>query len=119
MNANLLQYQDGVWSVADSPVPQETLWSIAMASPEEGWIVGFTHQDAGLILHYQHGQWTSVPSPTHDPLEGITLVSPTEGWAVGSFGAILHYRNGTWSSYTDAIPLESTSPAPAGINLSL
>ncbi len=116
-SGNLLHYQDGTWSVVENPAPQETLWSIAMASPDEGWAVGNTHSDTGLILHYSQGQWTEVPSPTKEFLLGVTLISPAEGWAVGSHGAILHYLNGVWSVYTTAIPLESTQPPAAGVDL--
>lgn len=34
--------------------------------------------------------------PTHANLNGIAMLSPTDGWIVGSQGVILHYAAGTW-----------------------
>jgi hypothetical protein len=37
-------------------------------------------------------------SGTHALLDGIALVSPSEGWAVGEAGTILHLSGGRWSA---------------------
>lgn len=119
---NLLSYQNGQWSVVPTPDPQAILSSIALAVPgvsEEGWAVGHNSGGTtGLLLHDQQGHWTEVPSPTPGLLLGVALVSPSEGWAVGSQGTMLHYLNGTWSSYTDTIPLETAHPTSATGDLS-
>ncbi len=121
-SGNLLYYQNGIWSVVQTPDPQATLSAIALAVPgvsEEGWAVGHNSVGtAGLLLHDHNGQWTEVPSPTPGFLLGIALISPSEGWAVGSQGTILHYLNGVWSSYTDAISEEMTQTLPATDDLS-
>lgn len=126
------------------------LRGIAMVSPEEGWAVGHTqpNQNAAsvrtddptthfmdpVLLHYQQGRWDEVPFPAfttphvygpYTPdikLSSISMVSATEGWAVGStvlpntiqrradgstrvrlvhgrtFGVLLHYHAGQWGA---------------------
>jgi Putative zinc-finger len=107
--------------------------SILMLSPTEGWAVG------RQILHYSNGVWTTVwtasmpawiPTPeatSVDPTEeaqnkslrymfapflsSISMISPTEGWAVGTsystsgdhvlhLPLLMHCSNGVWSVYT-------------------
>jgi hypothetical protein len=38
-----------------------------------------------------------VASPTTQLLDGVALVSPTEGWAMGFNRTFLHYTDGRWS----------------------
>src|SRR5690348_15100014 len=116
-----------------------------MVSPEEGWAVGSTQPNLNaphtrrtddptthfldpVLLHYQQGRWDEVPFPaftalqvygTYTPdmaLSSISMVSATEGWAVGStvlpstphrlvdgltFGVLLHYHAGQWVATYD------------------
>ncbi len=88
--------------------------SISMVSPQEGWAVGVTllrqpSNDPRLpaygdpvILHYWQGHWSPVPLPSaltshlvkirlgcgvHCPgliLHSLSMVSATDGWAVGN-----------------------------------
>ncbi|MGD0405304.1 MAG: PKD domain-containing protein [Candidatus Bathyarchaeia archaeon] len=44
-----------------------------------------------------HGSWSPVTIPITQSLSGISMVSTTEGWAVGSGGIILKLSGGTWS----------------------
>ena len=44
-----------------------------------------------------HGNWSPVTIPITQSLSGISMVSTTEGWAVGSGGIILRLSGGTWS----------------------
>ena len=32
------------------------------------------------------------PPPVHGPVNAVNMLSPTDGWAVGSTGTIAHYR---------------------------
>lgn len=101
------------------------LSDLAMVSPVEGWAVGSVSSGRGgtaggtihptpspespesangLILHFHNCTWT--PLATKYPgtrLSSISMVSATEGWAVGgTFGKplALHYTNGAWTSVT-------------------
>lgn len=122
----IVHYHNGVWARVPSPIAQEggALYSVAMVSATEGWAVG----DYGTILHYHNGAWSVMantppqPAPTATPqldlsqysLHGISMVSPTEGWAVGNTWTmvntgsssvrmdggdpvILHYQSGRWT----------------------
>jgi photosystem II stability/assembly factor-like uncharacterized protein len=60
-----------------------------MVSPTDGWAVG----EAGTILHYRDGSWSTVSSPIK-LLFSVAMISPTDGWAVGGSGTILHYSGG-------------------------
>jgi len=76
------------------PVSKPThlgLEGVSMASQQAGWAVG-----DGVLLRYSDGSW-SVAATTRPAqfLYDIDMVSPTDGWAVGS--DILHYLNGTWA----------------------
>jgi len=79
-------------------IPTETLYSLSMASPHEGWAVG----DKGAILHYTGGRWQQVANPLRDDsyLLSVSMVSPDEGWAVGA-GVMLHYTGGKWQEETN------------------
>ena len=98
-NALVLRYHDGTWEEqARFPGPVDTFTGfngIAMVSASEGWAVG----TGGLIVHYSHGVWTRVASPTSQALLSVAMVSAAEGWAVGDHGTILHYVGGAWSLY--------------------
>ena len=49
------------------------------------------------VLHYDGSSWTVKSNPFGVSVTGIDMVSPTDGWAVGSFGSMYHYVNGSWS----------------------
>ncbi len=109
--------------------------SISMVSASEGWAVGSRPNGKPMtdsmgepdlnavepvILHYKDGRWSldQLPpalsaNPNHFDmtLSSISMVSATEGWAVGStllpayyhtivdgftFGILLHYTGGKW-----------------------
>ena len=111
------------------------LHSISMVSPDEGWAVGVTRLHTPpasapwpeygdpVILHYSQGHWKPVPFPPDVKsrigcrtsgiacpaisLRDISMVSATDGWAVGNsvlppnadgitFGVVLHYTGGKW-----------------------
>jgi hypothetical protein len=109
-------------------IPQrgDMLTGLFMLSASEGWAVGSesisntTTQD--LILHYAHGQWNRVSSPTNKDLgvqnawlTQVVMVSASEGWAIGTLstnpstnpeGSIFHYSAGRWTlqkSFEDSV----------------
>lgn len=109
--------------------------SISMVSQSEGWAVGVTRlrvpsaqtgsPEYGdpVILHYTQGHWKPVPLPPDlksrigchatgslcpaISLRSISMVSATDGWAVGNtllplyadgiiVGVVFHYTGGKW-----------------------
>jgi cyclophilin family peptidyl-prolyl cis-trans isomerase/photosystem II stability/assembly factor-like uncharacterized protein len=87
----LLHYRQGSWQAVPSPIDNQ-LQSVSMATADEGWVVG----DGDVMLHYQNGAWQVVAGPQCFAfLRAVTVLSPTEAWAVGQFtgytSVIQHY----------------------------
>jgi len=102
------------------------LLDVAMVSPTEGWAVGYSSpiipcatpsdpstektvcevkidvdQETVVMMHYVHGAWVSIHLPFHGYLTRISMLSATDGWAVGWDGStldglILHYDGHSW-----------------------
>lgn len=117
----ILHYTGGRWVVdtIDHSGQSETLNAITMVSPSEGWAVGATSDNQtglhSLILHYLHRQWTQVSVPNDKDaalgsLRAISMVSPDDGWIVGSDYArgetniVLHYSGGIWNHVDVGVP---------------
>jgi hypothetical protein len=63
---------------------------------DDAWAVGGSN-GTPLVMHYTGEMWNTVSLPfTGYSLNGVDMVSPTEGWAVGD-GPALHYDMGTWT----------------------
>ncbi|HEU5438607.1 MAG TPA: hypothetical protein VFU88_04900 [Ktedonobacterales bacterium] len=70
----------------DGAIPRGALISdVQMLSPADGWAVGSAdyHQQTALVLHFTGGQWRLAASFANARLEHLSMVSATEGWAVG------------------------------------
>jgi hypothetical protein len=103
---------------AYAPTNGDLLNSIAMVSPNEGWIAGSTPIGQGnfemLLLHSIDGRFLKVPPAsvqglTSPPasLQQVVMLSANEGWATGiiagsscSSTVILHYTGGHWKQDT-------------------
>ncbi len=93
--------------------------AIATLSPTNIWIAGGGASSGhATILHYDGSHWTQQDTPAlldYFTINGLSMVSSSEGWAVGSAtrdsskgwypptGAILHYINGAWQ-LTQTLP---------------
>ncbi len=113
-NGPLLHWNGTGWmNVNITPVItyQVSLQDIAMASPTDGWAVGYAYPGAsrvGIILRYNGTDWTqfsSVPTNTNE-LNSVWSGVPGEVWASGydttDQSWIYHYSGGSWTSY--AVP---------------
>jgi hypothetical protein len=135
-------WQDGRWvltPMAEAPASDlETeapwLYSVAAVSPDDAWAVGSLYEvgnglfgvtaDGAVIEHWNGTSWSIVPSPAQSQsgavLQTISVVSPSDIWAVG------HQGNASQTSYTGETPLIehwdghtwSVVPAPATGTLS-
>lgn len=85
--------------------PSGGVWAIGLRYDRDPSTSGARLRST-LVIHGEKGHWVIVKS--FDATSGVTIsdlamVSPTEGWAVGSifgskpYGAILHYKDGDWS----------------------
>jgi hypothetical protein len=113
----LIVHWDGTtWSPAGTPglggATDATLNAVSMVSPADGWAVG-SYLSPGpkgafsfLILRWNGTSWTQLPAPApgHGALRGVSMVSATDGWAVGvestnqgGAAVALHWDGTTWT----------------------
>jgi hypothetical protein len=56
-----------------------------------------TEGSASVILHYtRKHDWVRVSTPLKITSHGVSMVSPTDGWAVGAGNTFVHYEDGAW-----------------------
>ncbi len=77
------------------------LSAVSEVSATDAWAVDAV---SGAFWHWSGtaglgGGWNEV-SLGAGGLNSVFMISPTEGWAVGSGGIIYHYTGGGWTSYT-------------------
>jgi hypothetical protein len=97
-NGAMAHYDGATWTVQE-PVGGHTFGDVTMLPDGETWVVSggniWRHAAADSTGWIQERQ--SQPSSTDTDQGGITMVSSSEGWAVGAGGTILHYIGGSWS----------------------
>jgi photosystem II stability/assembly factor-like uncharacterized protein len=121
----ILHYTGGTGTWEPQHMPGGRPRDVNMLSGNDGWIVGGTFPSNGIakyssamILHYNGTAWSTVEDIPADGkgyvLTAIDMVSPTEGWAVGT-DTILHYTvdatgstGGKWESVKPNIDEEYT-----------
>lgn len=88
---------NGKWMPVDVAY-SGSLICLAAISSDDIWAAGMP----GAMLHYNGAAWRSVVSPPTGIVNRLTMVGPSDGWAVGApvdqhAGAfILHYDGATW-----------------------
>jgi hypothetical protein len=98
------------WSIVPSPNEVGANWLVAVdaLAGNDAWAVGYYIGDEGLYetlsMHWDGSAWTlveplNVGEGTGDWLFGVTAVSPSEAWAVGSTA-------GPWDTYTSTTLIE-------------
>lgn len=124
LRKTLIEHWDGsAWSVVPSPSPAydyNYLRAVGGSGSNDVWAVGAAdHHSSTLVEHWDGHSWSIVPSPSggYDAtLYALTLVSPTNVWAVGS-GQLQtlaqHWNGTTWS--TVPIPSPGTNSALTGL----
>jgi hypothetical protein len=105
---------------ADTVFPG-ALHDVSATSPTDAWAVGAQcpqcNNSATLTLHWNGTHWSLVPSPNPGPklnvLNAVAAVSPSDAWAVGSYGnsacttaatVILHWNGTAWSQVKSPNP---------------
>jgi hypothetical protein len=95
-----------------SPPPAgEELWAVDAASADDVWAVGVQYRDGSyrsrsLILHWDGGTWSKVPSPDVGRLTDVTAPSHDAAWAVGG-DQILFWDSSTWEVVAHSAPADS------------
>jgi len=112
----LIEHWDGSqWNIIPSPNggTDDVLNSIAAVSASDIWAVGYNENESisqGVILHWNGTQWSIVPSAGsnyyNEQLFGVTALSSTDTWAVGSYSKygmngpltfVEHWNGQKWS----------------------
>jgi len=116
-----LHWNGAAWAKTPSPSPGHQvpgssvsgneLAGAAIISGSDAWAVGDYTPSSGrqtpLTMHWNDAAWARVPNPIHcggtceDFLTGISMVSVTNGWAVGgnydNQVIILHWNGTSWT----------------------
>ena len=74
---------------------------IAMSSATEGWAFANTGTQGSITviaLRYTGGKWARVTTPMQGQINALTMISATDGWAVGDY--IYHYDGSRWREVT-------------------
>jgi hypothetical protein len=92
-NTFAMHWDGQTWSEVASPSPGEAdeLDAVSMLSPHNGWAVGYSFVDTGLVSlveHWNGHHWRQVASPNPEGaifshLFGVTAASRHRAWAVG------------------------------------
>ena len=115
----VLHWNGTAWAQVASPNVNGNgaLLGVAALSPTDAWAVG--NYTAGndiktLVLHWNGTAWSHVPtpspgrSPLNDTLSGVSVLSPSDAWAVGASGhghssfspqntLVLHWNGSRWT----------------------
>jgi hypothetical protein len=111
LNTLVLHWDGTTWTIVPSPNPAginlpNQLFGIAAAAANDIWAVGeMGVSNDALILHWDGTSWNDVPNDCRYGLHGVTVVSPSDVWAVGG-STTCHYDGTTWVT----VP----SPQPRG-----
>lgn len=108
-------WNGSAWSVVPSPnvgAGNNSFNAVAVGSATDVWAVGsYIDSTAGgekmLSEHWDGSSWTIVPCPDHSAdynvLSGVTIISPNDVWAVGSYGQsrgrtlVEHWDGTSWT----------------------
>ena len=98
------QSQQSQYARLPTPVPgelnpmQAELDNISGTSPSDIWVSGL-YNSGPFLLHFDGSQWTRAAIPLAQPISGLSMVAPDDGWAITG-SAILHYTGGAWRIFT-------------------
>jgi Carboxypeptidase regulatory-like domain len=118
-NAFSLHWNGSEWSSLPTPSRgfSTVLRDVSAAADGDVWAVGDSGDDS-VTLRWTGSTWTDVPAPDPGPqfldLDGVTVISATNAWAVGVYDV----SGGSWRTLTmhwdgtDWSVVDSPSPDP-------
>jgi photosystem II stability/assembly factor-like uncharacterized protein len=96
-NICLAAFNNGVMTpVSVGVITDYNLVSINIVAQDDVWAVGVDHMDSSgksFIVHWNGSTWGPIPNPGSKMLSSVSMISASDGWAVGYAGTILHYTN--------------------------
>jgi alkylated DNA repair dioxygenase AlkB len=115
----ILHWNGSAWKQVTSPSPgsQGTfLFGVRTTSASNAWAVGSSYNgtaDKTLTVHWDGSAWKQVKSPNpggatqNSDLAAVAATTPTDAWAVGSYGTgagmrtlVLHWNGSAWQQTT-------------------
>jgi hypothetical protein len=121
----ILHWDGTAWQRVPGPNPggpsrSDVLHGVAVLSSRDAWAVGSSNTGTAgrtLVVHWNGSAWTRVPSPNpggpsrSNVLDGVTALSPSDAWAVGSYATgtttrtlILHWNGSAWARVPSPSP---------------
>ncbi|MEM7032264.1 MAG: hypothetical protein AAF629_22125 [Chloroflexota bacterium] len=91
----------GQWSI-ENPYGEYAIYGLDLLPNGEIWAVGKRGSSVSatgtmsLLMHFNGTAWQRIETPYAGYLEGISMINPQEGWAVGQDGLLLRFQNGQW-----------------------
>jgi hypothetical protein len=109
-----MHWDGSAWTIVPTPQPGganiDRLLAVDALGPNDVWAVGIYSpnpvvEDHSLILHWDGSSWSVVPHncDTYGGLLGITLLSATQGWAVGD-SETCRYDGSSWTEVPSPQP---------------
>jgi hypothetical protein len=109
-----MHWDGSSWTIVPTPQPGgeevDRLLAVDAAGPNDVWAVGLYSpnpvvEDHSLILHWNGSSWTEVQHDcdTYGGLTGVTVLSPTNVWAVGD-STTCHYNGSSWTAVPSPQP---------------
>ena len=99
----------GVPTIAAGSTEKQLLADIQIPSPtagQSGWFVGDYDASGESLYEWNNPadldnweKWGPSSSVTNTDYNGVDMVSPNDGWAVGDNGWIIHYDGTNWSNF--------------------
>lgn len=83
----------GAWHQQRGGPTDLDLYAVVAPKSDEAWAVGLW----GTILHYKGTIWQRVPTDFTESLNGVAMVSPAEGYAVGD-QIIARWDGAAWTA---------------------
>jgi hypothetical protein len=137
----LLHWTGTTWKVVTSPAPGGAegtyLEGVSAVSATDAWAAGYYDVETSLgsllskplLLHWTGTAWKQVTTPApsgamQPTLSGVSAVSATDAWAVGSYGIssgaevplILHWTGKAWKVVTSPAPSGAKYTYPNGVS---
>ncbi|MEK7433364.1 MAG: Ig-like domain-containing protein [Cyanobacteriota bacterium] len=78
----ILHYSGGKWDKSNFTA-DGTIRAIDMLSQTEGWAVGITSNNKGMVLKYSNGSWQDVSGDIKEELNTVSVVGQNQVWVGG------------------------------------
>lgn len=112
--ATVLRWNGAAWTNVSGALParaNQHLRGISMLSYADGWAVGDTGgggvvpctNNRARIINWNGAAWScNATSPSNRNLNSVSMISATDGWAVGAGGSIVRWNGVTWTEQNAA-----------------